>query len=471
MDIVWKILWGIIGISLLVTIHEYGHYWVARKLGFKVLRFSVGFGKPIWKRIGRAPDHIEYVLAAIPLGGYVRMLDERDGEVPPQDRPRAFTSKPPWQRILVLLAGPAANVLFAILVLWVMFWVQGLEQVKPVAGDITLGKPAAEAGLRSRDLILAVNGKPVADEGQLIFGLLDGVSGDGPVVMRVRSASGAERDVTMPLDDRELRFELTKSTKRNEPNKLLSGLGFDFWTPTIPPRIFKVIEGEPADLAGLEAGDLLLSADGNPLPDWNTATAYIRERPGKEILLKVRRGNEELSVRATTGRAQDGGKEIGRLGFERAHDLLQYYPPEYVTRVDLGPVKSLAAGAAKAWEITAAQATFFWRVLTTRISTDNFSSLITIADYAGRAASAGPEVFLSLLVLLSLSLGFLNLLPIPILDGGQIVFQVAEWIRGRPLSERVYMVGQQAGLVAIMLLMGVALFNDLSTYLFAGAGK
>jgi regulator of sigma E protease len=465
MDIVWKILWGIIGISLLVTIHEYGHYWVARKLGFKVLRFSVGFGKPIWKRVGRAPDHIEYVLAAIPLGGYVRMLDERDGEVPPQDRPRAFTSKPPWQRILVLLAGPAANILFAVLVLWGMFWVKGIVEVKPVAGDVTLGKPAAEAGLRTGDLIVGVNGETVADRGQLQFRLLGAVSGDGPVVLRVRGGSGAERDVTMPLEDRSVRFELTK------PNKLLSGLGFDFWMPVVPPRIYRVIEGGPADLAGLKAGDLLLSADGQPLPAWSDATKYIRERPGKEIQFRVRRGAEELSVRATTLRATEDGKEIGRLGFERSDDILEYYPPEYVTRVNLGPLKSLAAGASQAWQMTAAQATFFWRILTTRISTDNFSSLITIADYAGRAASAGPGTFLTLLVLLSLSLGFLNLLPIPILDGGQIVFQVAEWIRGKPLSERVYILGQQAGLVAIMLLMGVALFNDLSTYLFAGAGK
>ena len=167
MDIVWKILWGIIGISLLVTIHEFGHYWVARKLGFKVLRFSVGFGKPLIKRIGRAPDHIEYVIAAVPLGGYVRMLDERDGEVPPADRPRAFTSRPPWQRILVLLAGPAANILFAIVVLAAMIWAKGITQVKPVLGDLTLGKPAAEAGLRARDVVLTVNGSPVGDQGEL----------------------------------------------------------------------------------------------------------------------------------------------------------------------------------------------------------------------------------------------------------------------------------------------------------------
>ena len=465
MDIGWKILWGIIGISLLVTIHEFGHYWVARKLGFKVLRFSVGFGKPLWKRVGRAPDHIEYVVAAIPLGGYVRMLDERDGDVSPADRPRAFTSKPPWQRILVLLAGPAANILFAILVLWVMIWAKGVLELKPVAGDVVLGKPAAEAGLRDRDLILSVNDTPVANYQQLQFNLLAAVSGSGPVQLRVRGASGAERTVSIALADSAQRFELTK------PNQLLPGLGFDFWQPQVPPKVFAIIKGGPAELAGIKPGDLIIAADDVAMTDWRPLAAYIRERPGKEIVLKVRRGAEEFTTRATPLPEKDGDKVIGRLRFNGPDNLLEYFPPEFVTRDTLGPLQSLAAGGQQAWEMTVAQATFFWRMITVRISTDNLTSLLTIADYAGQAASAGPTRFLMLLVLLSLSLGFLNLLPIPLLDGGQIVFQAAEWIRGKPLSERIHILGQQVGLVAIMLLMGVALFNDLSTYLFPGAGK
>ena len=465
MDIVWKILWGIIGISLLVTIHEFGHFWVARKLGFKVLRFSVGFGKPIWKRVGRAPDHIEYVVAAVPLGGYVRMLDERDGEVPAADRPRAFTSKPPWQRILVLLAGPAANILFAIVVLAAMIWAKGITQVKPVVGEVTLGKPAALAGLRSRDVVLSVNGSPVADEGELQFKLLGAVSDDGPVVLRVRAQSGAERDVVMPLADPELRFDLTR------PNRLLPGLGLNYWTPPIPLKVFTVIKDGPAARAGIQPGDLLLSFDGVAMKDWREVTTYIRERPGRELEIRVRRGNQELALRATTMRTTEGGKVVGKLQFGGPESYLDFYPAEYKTVVNPGPFASLAAGADKAWEMTVAQATFFWRMLTMRISSDNLTSLLTIADYAGKTASAGPASYLTLLVLLSLSLGFFNLLPIPILDGGQIVFQAAEWIRGKPLSERAYMLGQQAGLLAIVLLMGVALFNDLSTYLFPGAGK
>jgi regulator of sigma E protease len=465
MDIVWKILWGIIGISVLVTIHEFGHYWVARKLGFKVLRFSVGFGKPLWKRVGRAPDHIEYVIAAVPLGGYVRMLDERDGDVPAADRPRAFTSKPPWQRILVLLAGPAANIIFAIVVLAAMIWDQGITQVKPVMGDITLGKPAAEAGLRTRDVVLGVNGSPVNDLRELQFKLLGAVSEDGPVVLRVATESGAQRDVVMPLADSAERFELTK------PNKLLPGLGIDFWIPPKPPKVVAVTPDGPAHRGGIQPGDIVLAIDGNAMRDWRDVGKYIRERPGQEMLVRVRRGSEELSHRVTPLRETVGGEQIGRLQFEGEGSSLADYPAKYIVKYSPGPIESLGEGAATAWEMTAAQATFFWRMITMRISSDNLTSLLTIADYAGQKASEGPASYLTLLVLLSLSLGFFNLLPIPILDGGQIVFQAAEWIRGKPLSERVYMLGQQAGLVAIVLLMGVALFNDLSTYLFPGAGK
>jgi regulator of sigma E protease len=465
MEIGWKLLWGIIGISLLVTIHEFGHYWVARKLGFKVLRFSVGFGKPLFKRIGRAPDNIEYVIASIPLGGYVRMLDERDGEVPPADRPRAFTSRPPWQRILVLLAGPAANILFAIVVLAGMIWAKGIFLIAPVVGDVTLGKPAAEAGLHTRDVILSVNGRPIADRGELQFKLLDVVSGDGPVTLRVAADDGAQRDVVLPLTDPDQRFELTK------PYKLMSGLGFDFWMPELPAKVSEVIKGGPADRAGIKPGDVIVSIDGIAMKEWRNVAEYVRQRPNRELTVRVRRDNVDSTFRVTTTADKEEGKEVGRLQIGPVKDLLPYFPKKYIIETRLGPIESLTEGATKAWEMTAAQAKFFWRMITLRISSDNLTSLITIADVAGESASAGPGTFLMLLVLLSLSLGFFNLLPIPILDGGQIVFQAAEWIRGRPLSERAQMLSQNAGLLAIVLLMGVALFNDLSTYLFPGAGK
>jgi regulator of sigma E protease len=465
MDIGWKILWGLIGISLLISIHEFGHYWVARKLGFKVLRFSIGLGKPIWKRVGKAPDHVEFVISAIPLGGYVRMLDEREGDVPPEDLERSFTRRPPWARILVLLAGPAANLLFAVAVLWGMFWSEGELTVKAVVGDVKLESHAARAGLRSNDIIVSINGRNIDERGDAIVGLLDAVSDDGALTMRVRDANGGERDVNLDVTDPVQQFELTK------PGRLPAGLGFDFWRPTVPAKIFSVVQGGPADLAGIKPGDTIVALDGAPIRGWQELTSYVRARPGQELLLRVRRGEEEFSKRVTTERATDQGKEIGMLKVGTSDDIEQFIPAQYKTRVDMGPISALGAGVREAWEMTAAQATFFWRMITRKISTDNLTSVITIADYAGRAASAGPEYYLQILVLLSLSIGFLNLLPIPILDGGQIVFQAAEWIRGKPLSERVYLVGQQAGLLAIALLMGVALFNDVITYLFPGAGK
>ncbi len=465
MDIGWKILWGLIGISLLISIHEYGHYWVARKLGFKVLRFSVGLGKPLWKRVGKAPDHVEFVIGAIPLGGYVRMLDERDGAVPPEDLARSFTHRPPWARILVLLAGPAANLLFAVAVLWGMFWVQGESTVKAVVGDVTLDSIAARAGLRSNDIIVSINGRNIDERGDAIVRLLDAVSDDGALALRVQDANGVERALSLQVSDPAQRFELTK------PGRLPYGLGFDFWRPTIPPKVYGVVKGGPADLAGIQPGDTIVALDGAAIRTWDEMTSYVRARPGQEILMRVERDGQQVSKRVTPERTVDQGKEIGMLQIQRSDDFEEYFPAAYKTRVDMGPLSALAAGVNKAWEMTAAQATFFWRMITRKISTDNLSSVITIADVAGRAASAGPGIYLHILVLLSLSIGFLNLLPIPILDGGQIVFQAAEWIRGKPLSERVYLFGQQAGLLAIALLMGVALFNDVVTYLFPGAGK
>ncbi|HEY6125623.1 MAG TPA: RIP metalloprotease RseP, partial [Steroidobacteraceae bacterium] len=204
MQIGWNILWFIVGVSLLVTVHEFGHFWVARKLGFKVLRFSVGFGKPLYTKVGAAPDHTEFVIAALPLGGYVRMLDERDGAVSPEDLPRAFASKPPWQRILVMLAGPAANILFAILILWVIFWTNGINHVKAVVDNVVVGSPAAAAGLANGDEIRSIDGDPVLDQVDASLGLLDAISDDGEAVMTVRNRTGTERNVTLAIPDPDL---------------------------------------------------------------------------------------------------------------------------------------------------------------------------------------------------------------------------------------------------------------------------
>jgi regulator of sigma E protease len=465
MEIGWNIVWAIIAISLLVTVHEFGHYWVARKLGFKVLRFSVGFGKPLYKRIGRAPDHIEYVIAAIPLGGYVRMADAREGDVAPEDRPRAFGSRPPWARILVLLAGPAANFLFAIVVLWLMFWVRGEMQIKPVVGDVVVNSIAANAGLRSGDVILEINGDAVHDQLDAAVGLLDSVSDDGIATLRVQPRDGAERTVNIAIADKEARFKLT------EPNKLFTGLGFEFWRPVQPPVFYGIIKGGPADLAGFKPGDTAIAVDGKPLSKWSEFASYVSTHPGVEIALTVKRGTEEVTHRVTPRVERVDGKTLGKLDVDgtlpKNMDFESLIPAEYKTRAHYGPMQAFGAGVVEAWDMTVIQAKFFWRMITLKVSTKNLSSVITIAEYAGETARAGFTHFLMLLVMLSLTLGFLNLLPIPILDGGQIVFQAAEWIRGRAMSDRAHLFAQQVGLVAIVLLMGMALFNDVTSHLGA----
>ena len=459
MEIGWSALWFIVAVSLLVTIHEFGHFWVARKLGFKVLRFSVGFGKPLYKRVGKAPDYTEYVIAALPLGGYVRMLDERDGTVTPEDLPRAFASRPPWQRILVLLAGPAANILFAIFVLWAIFWVNGVNHVKAVVDRVVEGSPAAAAGLANGDEIRSIDGELVLDQVDASLGLLDAVSDDGEAVMTVRNRTGTERNVTLTISDPALRHKLT------EPYQLYLGLGFEYWSPPFPAVLGTVEPGGPAAKAGLMAGDEIKAVDGTPVRSFAEFRDYVRARPGQEIEVVVRRGEGDLTRRVTASSEVDGGKTVGRLRITPPAISVPY-PPEMRTHSAVGPLSALSYSVGKAWQMTAVQAKFFVRMLTGDVSWKNTSGFIGIATSAGEAAHAGIFSFLMLMVLLSLSLGFLNLLPIPILDGGQIVFQLVEWAKGRPLSDRTYLVGQQAGLLLLVLLMGVALFNDISNLNF-----
>jgi regulator of sigma E protease len=456
MEIGWSALWFIIAVSLLVTVHEFGHFWVARKLGFKVLRFSVGFGKPLYKRVGPAPDHTEFVIAALPLGGYVRMLDERDGEVRPQDLPRAFGSKPPWQRILVMLAGPAANILFAIVVLWAMFWSNGIKSEVPVVGDVLLNSPAAVAGLRTGDQFVSIGGDSVRDHGDVVLGLLDMLSDEGSTDIDVRGRDGQLRHLHLSVPDSEQRLKLT------EPPAMFRGLGFNFWMPPLPARLGEVIEGGPAALAGLKAGDLIVAINGTHIGSYKELAEYINARPGQAASIAVRRANSNLNFRVNIASDKDGDRIIGRIKIKEDLSVIPDYPEELTTLVALGPLEALGVSANRAWDLTAAQAKFFVRMLTGHVSIKNLSGAVSIAEYAGESAHAGPERFITLLVLLSLSLGFLNLLPIPILDGGQIVFQIVEWVKGRPLSDRTMMMGQQAGLLLLVLLMGVALFNDIS---------
>ena len=453
MNFLWYALWFLIAVGLLVTVHEFGHYWVARRLGFKVLRFSVGFGRPLLTHIGGA-DRIEYVLAALPLGGYVKLLDEREGPVPAADLARSFTRRPHWQRIVVLLAGPAFNILFAVLVLWGMLWASGTTEVKPVVGEVTAASVADVAGLRPGDEVRAINGSAVASERDLVFGLLDAMSSRGQITLRVRGVNGDTRAAVLSVPDPAERRRLT------EPSELFRGLGFQPWTPSPPAVLGKIIPDGPAARAGLLAGDRIVAIDGVAMHDFRDLVAYINARPGVRVSIEVLRGGVARNVQLQVASDEVGGKRLGRIHVEP--QTPGKYPDSMLVHTDLSATAALTRASAEAWNMTLLQARLFARMVEGRVSLKNLSGPLSIAEFAGESAEAGVAPFLGFLVLISLSLGFLNLLPIPLLDGGQIVFQLVEWLKGSPLSERTQAFGQQVGIALLIVLMGVALYNDIA---------
>ncbi len=453
MNVVWSALWYVIAVGFLVVIHEFGHFWVARRLGFVVLRFSVGFGKPIWRR-KLAGGETELVIAPIPMGGYVKMLDERDGPVAPELLARSFTRRPPWQRILVLLAGPGFNLLFAILVLWGMFWVSGINEEKPIIGEVQPASVAARGGLVRGDEILSIGEKPVPDFRDAMFDLLDSILSQGTARVSVRSADGQIHDLLLSVPDPAARRRLT------EPSMLLSGLGFRFQEEPTPPLLAEVVHGNNAERAGLRAGDRVVAIDGTAVADFSDMTRLIAGAAGKTITVDFKRAGIAHTVQVPVVATPDGaGHTVGRIGVGGPQPKL---PPGMVVHKDLSAGAALVTAGDEAWNLTATQGKLLWRMVLGQVSVKNLNGPLSIAQYAGESAQAGPETFLSFLVLISLALALFNLLPIPLLDGGQIVFQAAEWIKGKPLSERTQIFGQQVGIALLVLLLGVALFNDVS---------
>ena len=443
----------IVAVGLLVAVHEFGHYIVARLLGFKVLRFSIGFGRPLLKMV-RGRDQTEYVLAAIPLGGYVKMLDEREAPVGSHEVERAFNRRPHWQRILVLLAGPTFNIGFAIVLLAGLFLSSGVTEVRSVIGPVRADSVAAQAGLTQGQEVVAVDGRPAAGQRDVELGLLEAMTDTGRITLTVRSEGAADRTVSLVVADPAERKRLT------EPALLLRGLGFGWWEPSVPAIIGRVESGGPADRAGLKAGDRILSFNGELVRDFQQLRTWIETRPGENVAIRYQRDGVEATTRVDVATVEQDGAKVGRLQVAQTGRVP--FPPEMLTHRSLGPVDALARGAGEAWSMTALQARIFWRMLIGQVSLKNLSGPLTIAEYAGDSASQGLSSFVGFLVLISLSLGFLNLLPIPILDGGQIVYQLIEWVKGSPLSDRAMALGQQAGVALLVVLMSVALFNDIA---------
>jgi len=444
----------LVAIGILVAVHEFGHYWVAKKLGFKVLRFSIGFGKPLVMRVGRDADRTEYCLAAIPLGGYVKLLDEREGDVAPEEVHRSFTRRPVMQRIAVLLAGPAMNLIFASLIYAVLAMV-GSQVIKPLVGQVRQGSPAALAGLHRGDEIVRVGDRAVDDVESLQIALIRQVADDGAVPLHVRR-NGGELSITLPVAAE--RRELT------EPGRLLPGLGFDVATWSADTLIQDVPADSAGAKAGLEAGDRVLGVDGQPVVNMSDFQAMIMAAPGRDVSIEVERGGAHLNKVATVARTVDQGRPIGRLGIT-LREGPRTWPPGVLQTRRSGPIDALGVGVEKTWDMSSLTVEMLWRMLTGQVSAKNISGPISIAEFAGISAALGLTAFFGFLAIISVSLGVLNLMPVPLLDGGQVVYQMVEAVKGSPLSERAQNFGQQVGIALLVVLMSLAFYNDISIHL------
>jgi len=446
--VISSLFFFILALGILITIHEFGHYWVARKCGIKVLRFSIGFGKPLWMKKGGA-DGTEYVIAAIPLGGYVRMLDEREGDVDPSELDRAFNRQSVAKRLAVVIAGPLANFLLAIAVYWLIFIV-GTVGIKPIVGVVAPGSIAEEAGLVQGDVILEVGGKKTPTWETAVIGMLDNALSDGEIVLTV------EEGVSHNIVQHRFPFE----TIPDDLNRggFLDYIGVRPYRPVIPPLIGKLAPGGSAEKAGFQVGDLVISADGKTIDDWEAWVDYVRARPGKEISVTVERDGAQVVMSLTPVSLESKEGNIGKIG---AGVRLQKIPEELKSLVQYGPGESLYMAVVKTWDMSALTLNMLGKMVVGDVSMSNLSGPISIARYAGYSASIGLISFLTFLAIVSISLGVLNLLPIPMLDGGHLMYYLAEAVKGSPVSDQTQLMGQKIGIAMLLGLMVVAFYNDI----------
>ena len=448
MQFLVSLLAFIVAIGVLVTAHEFGHFITARRLGIKVLRFSIGFGKPllIWRRKG---DDTEYVISALPLGGYVKMLDEREGAVSDMDLPRAFNRQPLWKRSTVVFAGPAFNLLFAVLAYWIVF-MAGIAGLKPMVGYVTPASAAADAGLQSGDTILSVAGHETATWDDAQLGLFRAVLGGPHIDMTVRTPAGQERSLTLQVEDPQA---LT------EPNQMLVGLGLSL-VPPLSPVVSQVQADGTAAASGLKAGDRIVSLDGVPVTSWQDAVRVLRASPGKTLALVIERQGRQQDLTLKVGTTTDNGVNVGHIGAAGPLPPEGFYDSLRVEQ-RYNPPAALWQGLARTADMSWLTLDAAWNMLIGKVSWHNISGPIDIAQYAGYAAQSGLVVFLEFLAFVSISLGVLNLLPIPVLDGGHLLYFAVESLKGSPLSERAEALGQRVGITLLMLLVGFAIYNDL----------
>jgi len=446
MQIIESILALVLTLGILVTLHEFGHFWVARRCGVKVLRFSVGFGKPLYSWYDR--QGTEYAIAAIPLGGYVKMLDEREGPVPEELRDQAFTSKPPSRRIAIAAAGPVANFIFAIFAYWLLS-VAGVTAVAPVVGEVADGSVAEQIGLREGMEIQAIDGQRVTSWRDANMRLLERAGEHGTITMDV--VDGSARG--------QISGELGGWNLSDDTPDPLGEFGITPWRPEVPAVLGMVSEGGRAELAGLQAGDRVVAVDGEAVASWFDLVDHIHSAPEQTLSLTVERDGRELEISATPeSRTLDNGEVIGFLG---AGVEPVSWPDELLREVRYGPLEAIPQAIAETWSDTRMTLIAIKKMATGLLSPKNLSGPITIARVADASVRSGFEDFVRFLAYLSISLGVLNLLPVPVLDGGHIVYYTIEAIRGKPLSDEVQAFGLRIGMALILTLMVFALYNDL----------
>ncbi len=442
-------------IALLVVFHEFGHYWVARRSGVKVLRFSLGFGNVIYSKRFANSD-TEWVISSIPLGGYVKMVDEREEEVAPEDLPYAFNRKPVLQRMAIVVAGPLANFLLAIVLYWGLF-VHGVPGLKPTLGDVPAGTPAAIARLHSGETILRINGEAVPSWQELHWQLLDlalkQTDGQREISIDAQDASGISRVHVLDISALEA---------KDLDGDFLDKLGLHLYQPVILPVIGDVAEGSVAQRAGLQAGDRILQANGAPVQRWMEIVEILRAHPGQAVRLDIQRGERTLDITVVPQAVVESGKTVGKIGAAPQVDKLAWR--KMFTEVSYGPLEALAQSLRKTWETSAISLKMMGKMVMGEVSIKNLSGPITIADYAGQSAKMGMVAYLSFLALISISLGVLNLLPIPLLDGGHLLYYVAELLKGSPVSERSWEIGQKIGIALLGTLMVFAIYNDINRF-------
>ncbi len=454
----------VVAIALLVVFHELGHYWVARCCGVKVLRFSLGFGKVIYSKRFANSD-TEWVISSVPLGGYVKMVDEREEEVAPEDLPYAFNRKPVLQRMAIVVAGPLANFLLAIVLYWGLF-VHGLPGLKPTLGDVPRDTPAAIAQMKSGETILSINGDPVPSWQELHWMLLELAlsqgSGNAPnrseVKIEARNSDGTR--LIHFLDMRGLQV-------KDLDGDFLDKLGLHLYQPEVLPVIGDVVEGSVAQSAGLQQDDQILRANGAAMQRWMDLVDVIRAHPGQAVQLDVRRGDAErgtsaLQITVVPQAVVESGKTVGKIGAGPKVDKAAWQA--MFTEVSYGPLDALKQSLRKTWETSVISLQMMGKMVMGEVSMKNLSGPITIADYAGQSAKMGVVAYLSFLALVSISLGVLNLLPIPLLDGGHLLYYVAELVKGSPASELAWETGQRIGIALLGILMVLAVYNDINRF-------